>query len=101
MLTQALLRVNRKWHFSCAYASEPDAAAGPIHPLRMRRAGVIARQIAQRGVRNVSLVNIERIGKGLKTSLSKLFGGCILREKFSYTPRRSLDRKTGMRVRAG
>ena len=28
----------------------------------------------ERGVRNVSLVNIERLGKGLKTSLSELFG---------------------------
>ena len=27
----------------------------------------------ERGVRNVSLVNIERIGRGLKTSLPKLF----------------------------
>ena len=27
----------------------------------------------ERGVRNVSLVNIERIGKGLRTSLSELF----------------------------
>jgi len=27
----------------------------------------------ERGVRNVSLVNIERVGKGLKTSLAKLF----------------------------
>jgi transcriptional regulator with XRE-family HTH domain len=27
----------------------------------------------ERGVRNVSLVNVERIGKGLKTSLPKLF----------------------------
>jgi len=27
----------------------------------------------ERGVRNVSLVNIERIGKGLKTNLPKLF----------------------------
>lgn len=27
----------------------------------------------ERGVRNVSLVNIERIGKGLKTSLPQLF----------------------------
>jgi transcriptional regulator with XRE-family HTH domain len=27
----------------------------------------------ERGVRNVSLVNIEKIGKGLKTSLSQLF----------------------------
>jgi transcriptional regulator with XRE-family HTH domain len=27
----------------------------------------------ERGVRNVSLVNIEGIGKGLKTSLSELF----------------------------
>jgi transcriptional regulator with XRE-family HTH domain len=27
----------------------------------------------ERGVRNVSLVNIEKIGKGLKTSLAKLF----------------------------
>jgi transcriptional regulator with XRE-family HTH domain len=27
----------------------------------------------ERGVRNVSLVNIERIGKGLKTSLPELF----------------------------
>jgi len=26
-----------------------------------------------RGIRNVSLVNIERIAKGLKTSLSKIF----------------------------
>jgi transcriptional regulator with XRE-family HTH domain len=28
----------------------------------------------ERGVRNVSLVNIEKVGKGLKTSLPKLFG---------------------------
>jgi len=28
----------------------------------------------ERGVRNVSLVNIERIAKGLKTSLPQLFG---------------------------
>ena len=28
----------------------------------------------ERGVRNVSLVNIEKISKGLKTSLSQLFG---------------------------
>jgi transcriptional regulator with XRE-family HTH domain len=28
----------------------------------------------ERGVRNVSLVNIERIAKGLKTSLADLFG---------------------------
>lgn len=28
----------------------------------------------ERGVRNVSLVNIERVAKGLKTSLPKLFG---------------------------
>jgi len=27
----------------------------------------------ERGVRNVSLVNIEKIGKGLKITLSKLF----------------------------
>lgn len=27
----------------------------------------------ERGVRNVSLVNIEKIGKGLKTSLPKIF----------------------------
>lgn len=27
----------------------------------------------ERGVRNVSLVNVERIGKGLKTPLSELF----------------------------
>jgi transcriptional regulator with XRE-family HTH domain len=27
----------------------------------------------ERGVRNVSLVNIERIGKGLKTNLPELF----------------------------
>jgi transcriptional regulator with XRE-family HTH domain len=27
----------------------------------------------ERGVRNVSLVNVEKIGKGLKTSLSRLF----------------------------
>jgi len=27
----------------------------------------------ERGVRNVSLVNVEKIGKGLKTSLPKLF----------------------------
>jgi transcriptional regulator with XRE-family HTH domain len=27
----------------------------------------------ERGVRNVSLVNIEKIGKGLRTSLTKLF----------------------------
>jgi transcriptional regulator with XRE-family HTH domain len=27
----------------------------------------------ERGVRNVSLVNIEKIGKGLKTSLPELF----------------------------
>ena len=27
----------------------------------------------ERGVRNVSLVNIEKVGKGLKTSLPKLF----------------------------
>ena len=27
----------------------------------------------ERGVRNVSLVNIERIGRGLRTSISKLF----------------------------
>jgi transcriptional regulator with XRE-family HTH domain len=27
----------------------------------------------ERGVRNVSLVNIEKIGKGLKTALPKLF----------------------------
>jgi transcriptional regulator with XRE-family HTH domain len=27
----------------------------------------------ERGVRNVSLVNIEKIGKGLKTSLPRLF----------------------------
>jgi transcriptional regulator with XRE-family HTH domain len=27
----------------------------------------------ERGVRNVSLVNIEKIGKGLRTSLSRLF----------------------------
>jgi transcriptional regulator with XRE-family HTH domain len=27
----------------------------------------------ERGVRNVSLVNIEKVGKGLRTSLSKLF----------------------------
>jgi len=27
----------------------------------------------ERGVRNVSLVNIEKIGRGLKTSLPKLF----------------------------
>jgi transcriptional regulator with XRE-family HTH domain len=27
----------------------------------------------ERGTRNVSLVNIERIGKGLRTSLPKLF----------------------------
>lgn len=27
----------------------------------------------ERGVRNVSLVNIERIGKGLKTGLPKVF----------------------------
>ena len=27
----------------------------------------------ERGVRNVSLVNVERIGKGLKTSLAELF----------------------------
>lgn len=27
----------------------------------------------ERGVRNVSLVNIEKIGKGLKTTLPKLF----------------------------
>ena len=27
----------------------------------------------ERGVRNVSLVNIERVGKGLKTSLPDLF----------------------------
>ena len=29
----------------------------------------------ERGVRNVSLVNIERVGKGLRTSLPKLFEG--------------------------
>jgi transcriptional regulator with XRE-family HTH domain len=28
----------------------------------------------ERGVRNVSLVNIEKIGKGLKTSLAELLG---------------------------
>jgi transcriptional regulator with XRE-family HTH domain len=28
----------------------------------------------ERGVRNVSLVNIERVAKGLKTSLPDLFG---------------------------
>lgn len=28
----------------------------------------------ERGVRNVSLLNIERISKGLKTSLPELFG---------------------------
>jgi len=28
----------------------------------------------ERGVRNVSLVNIERIAKGLKKSLAELFG---------------------------
>jgi transcriptional regulator with XRE-family HTH domain len=28
----------------------------------------------ERGVRNVSLVNIERVAKGLKTSLPELFG---------------------------
>ena len=28
----------------------------------------------ERGVRNVSLVNIERVAKGLKTSLADLFG---------------------------
>jgi transcriptional regulator with XRE-family HTH domain len=28
----------------------------------------------ERGVRNVSLLNIERVAKGLKTSLSELFG---------------------------
>lgn len=28
----------------------------------------------ERGVRNVSLVNIEKIAKGLKTSLPQLFG---------------------------
>jgi transcriptional regulator with XRE-family HTH domain len=27
----------------------------------------------ERGVRNVSLVNIEKVGKGLRTSLPKLF----------------------------
>jgi transcriptional regulator with XRE-family HTH domain len=27
----------------------------------------------ERGVRNVSLINIEKIGRGLKTSLPKLF----------------------------
>jgi transcriptional regulator with XRE-family HTH domain len=27
----------------------------------------------ERGVRNVSLVNIEKVGKGLRTSLSRLF----------------------------
>ncbi len=27
----------------------------------------------ERGVRNVSLVNIEKVGKGLRTNLSKLF----------------------------
>lgn len=27
----------------------------------------------ERGVRNVSLVNIEKVGKGLRTTLSKLF----------------------------
>ena len=27
----------------------------------------------ERGIRNVSLVNIERIGKGLRTNLPKLF----------------------------
>jgi transcriptional regulator with XRE-family HTH domain len=27
----------------------------------------------ERGVRNVSLVNIEKVGKGLRTSLSNLF----------------------------
>jgi hypothetical protein len=27
----------------------------------------------ERGVRNVSLVNVEKIGKGLRTSLTKLF----------------------------
>jgi transcriptional regulator with XRE-family HTH domain len=29
----------------------------------------------ERGVRNVSIVNVERISKGLKTSLSDLFSG--------------------------
>jgi len=29
--------------------------------------------VVERGVRNVSLVNIEKVGKGLKTSLLKLF----------------------------
>ena len=28
----------------------------------------------ERGVRNISLVNIERVAKGLKTSLTELFG---------------------------
>jgi transcriptional regulator with XRE-family HTH domain len=28
----------------------------------------------ERGVRNVSLVNIEKVAKGLKTELSELFG---------------------------
>jgi transcriptional regulator with XRE-family HTH domain len=28
----------------------------------------------ERGVRNVSIVNIERVAKGLKTSLPELFG---------------------------
>jgi len=27
----------------------------------------------ERGIRNVSLVNIEKVGKGLRTSLSRLF----------------------------
>ncbi len=29
----------------------------------------------ERGVRNVSLLNVEKIGKGLKTSLARLFEG--------------------------
>jgi transcriptional regulator with XRE-family HTH domain len=35
------------------------------------RCGCTGRTTA--GVRNVSLVNIEKVGKGLRTSLSKLF----------------------------
>ena len=44
-----------------------EAAADRCGPHRTYYSGI------ERGVRNVSLVNIEKVGKGLRTSLPRLF----------------------------
>ncbi len=78
-------------HRLCAVSMTSDAARHPSplwprHPAHSEEQGINQEEAAdrcglhrtyysgiERGIRNVSLVNIEKVGKGLRTSLPKLF----------------------------